>query len=127
VDYKDTKDTKKTHEDRELRIEAISAFSICHLLSSIIVGFEADPPTKTMKKVWIRFDAMKDEARAVQQMAGKVPILGRRVKDYAIAPEHLSFIEGLGVLFYVTGQESDDGEPIDLPSYLTVRGGARKP
>jgi len=80
-----------------------------------------------MKKVWIRFDSMKEETKAVQKMAGKVPILGRRVKDYAIAPEHLPFIESLGVLFFITGREGEDEEPAETPAWLTERGGARKP
>ena len=80
-----------------------------------------------MKKLWIRFDSMKEESRAVQQMAGKVPILGRRVKDYAIAPEHLPFIESLGVLFFITGQEGDTDDEAETPIWLTVRGGAKIP
>jgi hypothetical protein len=80
-----------------------------------------------VKKVWIRFDSMKEETKAVQQMAGKVPILGRRVKDYAIAPEHLPFVQSLDVLFYVTGQEGEDGQPVETPVWLTARGGAKMP
>jgi hypothetical protein len=80
-----------------------------------------------MKRIWIRFDSMKEETKAVQRMAGKVPILGRRVKDYAIAPEHLPFIESLGVLFYITGREGIDEASADAPIWLTARGGARPP
>jgi hypothetical protein len=79
-----------------------------------------------MKKVWIRFDSMKDESRAVQQMAGKVPILGRKVKDYAIAPEHLPFVQGLDVLFHINGVEGMELSELELPSWLTEHGGARK-
>ena len=80
-----------------------------------------------MKRIWIRFDSMKEETRAVQAMAGRVPILGRRAKDYAIAPEHLPFIEGLGVLFFVTGREDPQASPSETPIWLTERGGARRP
>ncbi len=76
-------------------------------------------------KVWIRFDSTRDETSAVRRMAGRVPILGRRVKDYAIAPESLAFVESLGVLFYVTGREGD--ETVEIPTWLTERGGARPP
>ncbi|MBW3623558.1 MAG: hypothetical protein KY468_09140 [Armatimonadetes bacterium] len=80
-----------------------------------------------MKKVWIRFDSMKEETRAVQKMAGKVPILGRKVKDYAIAPEDLPFVQSLDVLFYITGQEGVDESEMETPIWLTARGGARLP
>lgn len=80
-----------------------------------------------MKKVWIRFDSTKEETRAIQQMAGKVPIMGRKVKDYAIAPEHLEYVQSLDVLFYITGTEGIDESEMNTPIWLTVRGGARKP
>ena len=80
-----------------------------------------------MKKVWIRFDSMKEESKAVQKMAGKVPIMGRRVKDYAIAPEHLPFVQSLDVLFYITGHEGLEEEDFQAPIWLTARGGARLP
>ncbi len=80
-----------------------------------------------MKKVWIRFDSMKDETKAIQQMAGKVPILGRKVKDFAIPPEHLEFVMGLDVLFYITGTEGIDESDMQTPIWLTARGGAKVP
>ena len=76
-----------------------------------------------MNRVWIRFDSMKDEMKGVQGLAGRAPILGRRMKEYAISPEHLPFLESLGALFYVTEREGD-GAPDDTPAWLTQRGGA---
>ena len=68
---------------------------------------------------------MKEETKAVQKMAGKIAILGRRVKDYAIDSEHLPYLESLDVLFYITGREGESME--DTPAWLTARGGAKDP
>lgn len=80
-----------------------------------------------MKRVWIRFDSIQEEVKAVQKMAGRVPILGRRAKEYAVAPEHMEFLVGLSLLFYVTGTEGMEESESEMPGWLSARGGAKPP